>query len=52
MPQAEMTTTPHVAATIELTGGGLLSDDYTLVGHLHLEFPDLSEPSAASVSKR
>lgn len=42
-PQSEMTTTLHVDATIALTGGGLLSDDYTLDGQLHLEFPELSE---------
>lgn len=40
-PQSETAKTLKIETTIELTGGGLVGDDYTLDGQLRLECPEL-----------
>lgn len=42
-PQSESATTIKIDATIELTGSGVLSTDYTLTGELPAEIPTASQ---------
>lgn len=43
IPASETATDLNIHATIELSGGGALSKDYTLDGELQLAFPELTD---------
>ncbi|MFT4920844.1 MAG: hypothetical protein ACI8XM_000035 [Haloarculaceae archaeon] len=43
IPGSDMATDLNIHATIDLSGGGILSSDYTLEGELQLAYPELTD---------